>query len=144
MYGDQEPPSGKPEYGDLSDVPRRYRQPSASDGCLDYALSDGLRVRVYLIADTTSIGRASSADCTVEDSSVSEKHAEVIRSNGEYFIRAAPGGATYINGTVISPGTPVPIHSGDTIRLANLRMTFIRSTALSGTGSHFPARTSTD
>jgi len=84
-------------------------------------------------ADETTIGRADPVtgilpdiDLTAVDAnrSVSRRHAKIIRSGGEYCVLEEVGtvNGTYVNDQRIPTGTPVTIHSGDSIKIGLIAM----------------------
>jgi CRP-like cAMP-binding protein len=83
--------------------------------------------------DETTIGRADpvtgilpDVDLTPVDAnrSVSRRHAKIIRSGNEYCILEEVGtvNGTYVNDQRIPTGTPVAIHSGDSVKIGLIAM----------------------
>jgi predicted component of type VI protein secretion system len=68
------------------------------------------------LGGTVTIGRDSRNDLTFESASVSRDHAAVIFQDGRWYVedRGSFNG-TYLNGTRVQPGTPLPLRHADRI-----------------------------
>lgn len=70
------------------------------------------------------IGRVE-GDYIIERARISGKHLYFTEDNGHYFVTDDNStNHTYVNGRVIAPYTPVEVSSGDSIRLADVEVTF--------------------
>lgn len=69
------------------------------------------------------IGRALTADISLQEADVSMRHA-IIRWNGKEWQIEDVGSAsgTVVNDTHLSPHKPMPLHSGDTIRVGSVTL----------------------
>ena len=96
------------------------------EGVLEY-YENGLIRRIHLQEGITQVGRSRNMDYSISDLSVSRAHAEFIRRGNQYFVKDMnSSGGTYINDSnnrVVS-NQETEIFSGDTIRLADVKMTF--------------------
>lgn len=71
-----------------------------------------------------NIGRVE-GDYLIERARVSGKHLYFTENDGHYFVTDDNSrNHTYVNGRVIAPYTPVEVSSGDSIRLADVEVTF--------------------
>ena len=100
------------------------------DGYLQY-LENGLPVFLDLKEGETTVGRSNNADCSLDSELVQGKHAKFSRSQGkegtEYIIYDTSSGAgTYVNGERIPDNGWKRLTPGSEIRLADVRMTFMR------------------
>ena len=68
------------------------------------------------LRDTVSIGRDPSNDVVLESSAVSREHAAVVLRDSRWYVedRGSFNG-TYLNGTRLVPGTPLPLRHADRI-----------------------------
>lgn len=83
-------------------------------------LTDGTRVEVG--EDPLLIGRAPECDLELADSTVSRRHAEVVRDGDAWFIRdLGSSNGTKVNGQGV---TDQMLHDGDQIRLGAATFTF--------------------
>jgi pSer/pThr/pTyr-binding forkhead associated (FHA) protein len=76
---------------------------------------DGTEVELN---DSVSIGRDTSNDLVMESSAVSREHAAVNFQDSRWFLedRGSFNG-TYLNGTRVVPGTPLPLRHADRISI---------------------------
>ena len=76
---------------------------------------DGTEVE---LKDSVSIGRGTNNDLVMESSAVSREHAAVNFQDGRWFLedRGSFNG-TYLNGTRVVPGTPLPLRHADRISI---------------------------
>jgi pSer/pThr/pTyr-binding forkhead associated (FHA) protein len=76
---------------------------------------DGAEVELN---DSVSIGRGTNNDLVMESSAVSREHAAVKFQDGRWFLedRGSFNG-TYLNGTRVVPGTPLPLRHADRISI---------------------------
>ena len=99
----------------------------ASDAFLEY-MGEGGPTRIPLMKDSFLIGRLKAeVDFAVSNSKVGRIHAEILRSDGKYYIKDLNSkNGTYINsGTErISSNIPYPLCNGDRIFLANSEFVF--------------------
>jgi len=68
------------------------------------------------LKETVTIGRDARNDLTFESASVSRDHAAVVFSDGRWYVedRGSFNG-TFLNGTRVQPGTPLPLRHADRI-----------------------------
>jgi pSer/pThr/pTyr-binding forkhead associated (FHA) protein len=76
---------------------------------------DGTEVE---LKDSVSIGRGTNNDLVMESSAVSREHAAVKFQDSRWFLedRGSFNG-TYLNGTRVVPGTPLPLRHADRISI---------------------------
>ncbi len=81
------------------------------------------------LADTVAIGRNTENDLVMDSSAVSREHAAVTFRDGRWFLedRGSFNG-TYLNGTRLVPGTPLPLRHADRIGIGSETMIFCRPT----------------
>jgi pSer/pThr/pTyr-binding forkhead associated (FHA) protein len=77
------------------------------------------------LVDTVSIGRDSKNDLILESAAVSRDHAGVIFRDGRWYVedRGSFNG-TYLNGTRVVPGTPLPLRHADRISIGTETLVF--------------------
>ena len=70
------------------------------------------------LKDTLTIGRGPENDLTFASSAVSRKHAALVFREGRWYIedRGSYNG-TFLNGTRVNPGTPLPLRHADRISI---------------------------
>ena len=70
------------------------------------------------LTDTLTIGRGTQNDLVMESAAVSRDHAAVTFSDGRWYLedRGSFNG-TYLNGTRVVPGTPLPLRHADRISI---------------------------
>jgi pSer/pThr/pTyr-binding forkhead associated (FHA) protein len=70
------------------------------------------------LGDSVSIGRDTTNDLVLESAAVSREHAGVIFRDGRWYLedRGSFNG-TYLNGTRVVPGTPLPLRHADRISI---------------------------
>jgi hypothetical protein len=75
--------------------------------------------------DTVTIGRDSHNDLVMESAAVSRDHAAVTFSDGRWYLedRGSFNG-TYLNGTRVVPGTPLPLRHADRISIGTETLLF--------------------
>jgi hypothetical protein len=75
--------------------------------------------------DTVTIGRDSHNDLVMESAAVSREHAAVTFSDGRWYLedRGSFNG-TYLNGTRVVPGTPLPLRHADRISIGTETLLF--------------------
>ncbi len=105
-------------------VIRRKNAPSAPTGVslanLDIYYSDGTSTRIPLKSSQITIGRESTCDVVLADSSSSGMHAEITISDKGYLLRdLGSSNGTFVNGKQISEAY---IYSGDTITLGSSKL----------------------
>jgi pSer/pThr/pTyr-binding forkhead associated (FHA) protein len=79
----------------------------------------------YELEDSVSIGRDSKNDLILESAAVSREHAGVIFRDGRWHVedRGSFNG-TYLNGTRVVPGTPLPLRHADRISIGTETLVF--------------------
>ncbi len=82
--------------------------------------------------DRISIGRARNCDVVIRDSSVSKLHAQFVMGAGSKLelCDSSSQNGTAVNGQALSPGVPVQVAPGDSIRLGSLTCHLIDATGL--------------
>src|SRR5919204_1341790 len=72
----------------------------------------------YELRDSVTIGRDPRNDLVLESAAVSRDHAAVIFRDGHWYVedRGSFNG-TFLNGTRVQPGTPLPLRHADRISL---------------------------
>jgi len=88
-----------------------------------FAIPDGDSVVVLPLAGLTRIGRRTSADIVLDDSTVSRRHAMVLERDGDAIIaddRSRNG--VYVNGRRVSQA---PLHNGDEVQIGDRLLRFI-------------------
>jgi hypothetical protein len=83
---------------------------------------DGTEVE---LKDSISIGRDTKNDLVMESSAVSRDHAGVTFQDGRWYVedRGSFNG-TYLNGTRVMPGTPLPLRHADRISIGTETLLF--------------------
>jgi predicted component of type VI protein secretion system len=78
-------------------------------------LPDGTEHELH---DTVTLGRDTGNDLVFESSAVSRDHAAVVVRDGRWYVedRGSYNG-TYLNGTRLLPGTPLPLRHADRISI---------------------------
>jgi pSer/pThr/pTyr-binding forkhead associated (FHA) protein len=77
------------------------------------------------LKDSVTIGRDSSSDFPFASSTVSREHAAITIRDGRWFIedRGSFNG-TFLNGTRVQPGTPLPLRHADRIGIGSETVLF--------------------
>jgi pSer/pThr/pTyr-binding forkhead associated (FHA) protein len=77
------------------------------------------------LKDSISIGRDTKNDVVMESSAVSREHAGVSFRDGRWYVedRGSFNG-TYLNGTRVMPGTPLPLRHADRISIGTETLLF--------------------
>ena len=77
------------------------------------------------LVETTAIGRNGENDLVLHSSAVSREHAAVARRDGRWYLedRGSFNG-TYLNGTRLVPGTPLPLRHADRISIGSETIIF--------------------
>jgi len=83
---------------------------------------DGTEVE---LKNSISIGRDATNDVVLESSAISRDHAAVTRQDGRWYLedRGSFNG-TYLNGTRVVPGTPLPLRHADRIGIGTETLIF--------------------
>jgi pSer/pThr/pTyr-binding forkhead associated (FHA) protein len=83
---------------------------------------DGTEVE---LKDSISIGRDATNDVVLDSSSISREHAGVTLQDGRWYLedRGSFNG-TYLNGTRVVPGTPLPLRHADRIGIGTDTLIF--------------------
>src|SRR6266513_2114675 len=106
---------------DVSCLPQARKNPAmAGDFWLTFP--DGTEVE---LKDSVSIGRDANNDLVLESSAVSREHAAVAFRDGRWYLedRGSFNG-TYLNGTRLVPGTPLPLRHADRIGIGTDTLLF--------------------
>jgi hypothetical protein len=92
---------------DVSFLAARRKNPGMAGTWLTFP--DGSE---HELADRTAIGRNTENDLVMHSSAVSREHAAVTFRDGRWYLedRGSFNG-TYLNGTRLVPGTPLPLHT---------------------------------
>lgn len=79
------------------------------------------------LAETVAIGRNGTNDLVLHSSAVSREHAAVALRDGRWYLedRGSFNG-TYLNGTRLVPGTPLPLRHADRISIGGETIIFSR------------------
>ena len=79
----------------------------------------------YELEDSVSIGRDTGNDLVLESAAVSRGHAGVIFRDGRWYLedRGSFNG-TFLNGTRVVPGTPLPLRHADRISIGTETLIF--------------------
>jgi predicted component of type VI protein secretion system len=79
----------------------------------------------YELKDSVSIGRDTKNDLVMDSAAVSREHAAVTCQDGRWFVedRGSFNG-TYLNGTRVVPGTPLPLRHADRISIGTETLIF--------------------
>ena len=79
----------------------------------------------YELKDSVSIGRDAENDLVMDSAAVSREHAAVACQDGRWFVedRGSFNG-TYLNGTRVVPGTPLPLRHADRISMGTETLIF--------------------
>lgn len=81
----------------------------------------GAPVVVALQEEPVVVGRASSADVTVDDAYVSDEHAEIARAHEDWVLRdLGSTNGTYLNGAKVIQ--PAALSAGDQVRVGKTRI----------------------
>jgi pSer/pThr/pTyr-binding forkhead associated (FHA) protein len=100
-------------------------------------VADGVRLTLpdgsehTLTGSPLTIGRESANDLTFESPAVSREHAAVVLREGRWYLedRGSTNG-TFLNGTRVTPGTPLPLRHADRIELGDVTLLFSWPTQL--------------
>jgi pSer/pThr/pTyr-binding forkhead associated (FHA) protein len=78
----------------------------------------------FVLADLTRLGRHPDSEISLDDITVSRRHAEIVRQ-GEDFVVADTGSlnGTYVNNQRIDG--PIELHSGDDLQVGKFRLVFL-------------------
>ena len=84
-----------------------------------------------LTRSSLTIGRDSENDLTFDSAAVSREHAAILQREGRWYVedRGSTNG-TFLNGTRVTPGTPLPLRHGDRIDLGDVSLVFSWPTQL--------------
>jgi pSer/pThr/pTyr-binding forkhead associated (FHA) protein len=97
------------------------RSPSAGSGRAEAGLTlvrVDTGVRLAVVGEHATVGRASTCDLTIDDKRVSRHHATLRRgSTGWTVTDEASANGTSVNGRRIDPRTPTAVAPGDTVGL---------------------------
>lgn len=73
-----------------------------------------------LTGDTVFIGRSSTNDIQINDSTISRKHIKIFRIGKKFFVEDLKStNETLINGEMVAPGEAFEVGDGDTISIGN-------------------------
>jgi hypothetical protein len=91
-------------------------------------VEEGFRAgrELMLTKEETTIGRAESCDLGLfGDNAIAKLHACIVQQNNRYLLaHAAEEGATYLNDKMVTGKQPVPLRTGDRIRLGRSVLVF--------------------
>jgi predicted component of type VI protein secretion system len=92
----------------------------AGDICLTFP--DGSE---HELTETVAIGRDAVNDLVLDSAAISREHAAVVRRDGRWYLedRGSFNG-TYLNGTRLVPGTPLPLRHADRIGIGEETLIF--------------------
>ena len=77
-----------------------------------------------LEADVTRLGRATDGEISLDDITVSRRHAEVIRTGSDYLVRDSGSlNGTYVNNVRIDES---PLVQGDELQIGKFRLVFFQ------------------
>jgi len=77
-----------------------------------------------LAAEVTRLGRATDGEISLDDITVSRRHAEVIRNGNSYVVRDSGSlNGTYVNNTRIDEA---PLTQGDELQIGKFRLVFFQ------------------
>ena len=77
-----------------------------------------------LDADVTRLGRSTEGDVSLDDITVSRRHAEVIRTGSSYLVRDSGSlNGTYVNNARIEEA---PLTQGDELQIGKFRLVFFQ------------------
>lgn len=81
--------------------------------------------RFLLNSDITTAGRSTRQDIFLDDVTVSRKHAQFVRENGEFFVRDSNSlNGTYVNRELVDEAK---LADGDEVRIGKFALTFYDS-----------------
>ena len=77
------------------------------------------------LTDSLAIGRGAENDLTIPSTAVSRKHAAIALREGRWYVedRGSYNG-TFLNGTRVNPGTPLPLRHADRIEIGGETILF--------------------
>jgi len=88
--------------------------------------------RILLDAETTSLGRHPQSDIFLDDVTVSRKHAEVVRSGGDYLVRDLRSlNGTYVNRERVEEAV---LAHGDELQVGRFKLYFFSIAGEGGEG----------
>ena len=77
------------------------------------------------LKDTVSIGRDTKNDLVMQSAAVSREHAAVAFRDGRWYVEDCGSfNGTYLNGTRVVPGTPLPLRHADRISVGTETLLF--------------------
>lgn len=84
-----------------------------------------------LSSSSLTIGRDPDNDLTFESAAVSREHAALVLREGRWYLedRGSTNG-TFLNGTRVAPGTPLPLRHADRLGLGDISLLFSWPTQL--------------
>lgn len=95
-------------------------------GLLIVTRGPNLGARYALDADRVTIGRHPQSDIFLDDVTVSRRHAELLRTSGDYSIRDASSlNGTYLNRERIDEA---PLDDGDEVQIGKFKLVFFHGT----------------
>jgi hypothetical protein len=78
---------------------------------------------------TLNVGRGSENDIVINDATVSREHVVLsLGDDGQWAARAAQATSTLLCGVALSASAPRPLHSGDTLQMGDVLLTFYERT----------------
>ena len=79
----------------------------------------------YELTGSLTVGRSRENDLVIPSSAVSRRHAAVVQHEGRWYVedRGSYNG-TFLNGTRVNPGTPLPLRHADRIEIGGEALLF--------------------
>jgi len=99
---------------------------SLSTGAASLVVRNGPQAGVTLVldVDVTRLGRAPESEISLDDITVSRRHAEILRTGNDYIVRDAGSlNGTYVNNERIDEA---PLHQGDELQVGKFRLVFFQ------------------
>jgi predicted component of type VI protein secretion system len=106
----------------LSDSPAPPSRVTQVAGNIWLTLPDGTE---YELTGPVQIGRSRENHVVVQSAAVSRRHAAVVEREGRWYVeyRGSYNG-TFLNGTRVNPGTPLPLRHADRIEIGGEALLF--------------------
>lgn len=107
--------------------------------------TDGNRARRFpLRGATVTIGQGPRNEVILEDETVSTSHARLEHGGGEWRLTdLGSRNGTWVDGTRVEAGVPIPLADGITVAFGAARLTFHANVAIEGESTDSPARPAT-
>src|SRR5690242_17020256 len=112
--------------GDAATLAKELQKAKEQEACLIIIRGTPQGHRFFLTADEMILGRDSAADITLNDQSISRKHAKVIRQGGKAILAdLGSANGTFVNDKKVGPGESVTLAKEDMIRMGNSILKFL-------------------